>query len=113
MRPEKAKVMALDITKPKTLTAISLTTADPLALWCDVSTCQTGAVAVLPPFPMPATSLPMTISFMEWAAVWMMIPVDMMIVKIINIFFLPSFSPTAANNELRQVFTFVFQRELT
>ena len=54
---ENAKVIQFDIMKPKIFMISSMTMSLPLQVALDVSLCQTGAVAVLIPLPIPATTL--------------------------------------------------------
>ena len=54
---EKAKVIQFESMKPKIFMIISMMMSLPLQDAFDVSPCQTGAVAVLTPLPMPATIL--------------------------------------------------------
>jgi hypothetical protein len=91
--PAKTSVMRFDSTNPPTLTVISLTTALPFSSDLLHSTCQTGAVAVFPPFPIPAIKRPTTSHVISFAIVWTKIPIVMITVKISSIHRRPSFSP--------------------
>ena len=55
---EKPYVIQLDNEKPAMFKINSMTTSLPRHFRAEVSVCQTGAVDVLMPFPMPATILP-------------------------------------------------------
>lgn len=79
--------------KPKMFMIISMTMSLPRQLALEVSPCQTGAVEVLMPFPMPATTRPTNISGRPKAAVCRIAPTDMMVVPSRMVFLRPRRSP--------------------
>lgn len=78
---------------PKMFMTSSMTISFPRQLAWLVSPCQTGAVEVLIPFPIPATTLPTNICGSLKAAVWRIAPTNMMMVPTRTVFLRPSRSP--------------------
>jgi hypothetical protein len=74
---------------------ISITISLPRQLALEVSPCQTGAVEVLIPFPMPAMILPTIIWGTLNEAIWSIAPMLIMVEPSKTQFFLPNGSPIA------------------
>jgi hypothetical protein len=73
---------------------ISITTSLPLQLAFEVSDCQTGAVEVLRPFPIPAVMRPVIMTETLNAAICIIAPTVMIVVPRRIVFFRPRRSPT-------------------
>ena len=71
-----------------------MTTSLPRHLIWEVSDCQTGAVAVLIPFPMPAMTRPTIICATLYAEICRMAPTVIILVPTRTVFLRPSFSPS-------------------
>lgn len=82
--------------KPAMFMTHSITTKRPRQLDLAESACQTGAVDVLRPFPMPATILPTIICGNEYDVVFNVAPMAMMLVPMRIAFLRPQRSPHTA-----------------
>lgn len=90
---EKPYVIQLESEKPAMLRIISMTTSLPLQLALEVSDCQTGAVDVLSPLPIPAIMRPTIITGTLKAAICIIAPTVMILVPRRMVFLRPSMSP--------------------
>ena len=93
--PTKEKPYVIQLLKenPAMFRIISMTTSLPLQDAFEVSDCQTGAVEVFNPFPMPAITRPVIITGTVNAAICIIAPAVMIVVPRRMVFFLPRRSP--------------------